>query len=260
MLEVLPIPALRDNYIWVIHDGHAAAVVDPGEAEPIVAWLAQRRITLSAILITHHHNDHVGGVGELVALHGCPVYGPGDECIAAVSRTVRDGEQIELAIPHVRLQVISVPGHTRGHLAYHGHGHLFCGDTLFSCGCGRVFEGTPSQLYRSLMRLAALPVATKICCAHEYTLANIDFARQVEAGNGELLAWAQEALALRRAGRPTLPSELGRELRVNPFLRCHTPQVKAAAEHWSGMLLRQPVEVFATLRQMKDGYRSLHQY
>lgn len=252
MLKVLPIPALRDNYIWVIHDEHAAAVVDPGEAQPIVAWLNNRGMRLSAILVTHHHDDHVAGVASLVALHGCPVYGPGDEGIVTVSRPVGDGDRIELAAPAARFQVISVPGHTRGHLAYHGHGHLFCGDTLFSCGCGRLFEGTAAQMYRSLMRLSALPEDTRICCAHEYTLANIAFAREVDPSNRELETWAEEALRLRSSGRPTLPVRLGRELKVNPFLRCNGPELRIAAEHWSGRLLQDPSEVFATLREMKN--------
>lgn len=252
MLKVLPIPALRDNYIWVIHDDHAAAVVDPGEAEPIVAWLAAQDMALSAILITHHHGDHTGGIATLVALYGCPVFGPGDEGIVEVSRPVGDGDWVELTAPAARFQVICVPGHTRGHVAYHGHGHLFCGDTLFSCGCGRLFEGTASQMYRSLMRLASLPKDTRVCCAHEYTLANIDFALGMEPSNRELQTWAQQALQLRKAGRPTLPVSLGRELRVNPFLRCNEPELKSAAEHWSGVSLQDPVEVFATLREMKN--------
>lgn len=252
MLKVLPIPALRDNYIWVIHDGHAAAVVDPGEAQPIVAWLASRKMRLAAVLVTHHHGDHVAGVAALVALHGCPVFGPGNEGIAAVSRPVGDGDLIELAAPAVRFQVISVPGHTRGHLAYYGHGHLFCGDTLFSCGCGRLFEGTAAQMHQSLMRLAALPQDTWVCCAHEYTLANIALARSIDPSNPELQTWAEEALRLRNLGRPTLPVPLGRELKVNPFLRCHKPQIKIAAEHWAGRLLQHPAEVFAALREMKD--------
>ncbi len=252
MLKVLPIPALRDNYIWVIHDERAAAVVDPGEAEPIVAWLAARGMRLWAILITHHHGDHVGGVATLAALYGCPVYGPGDEGIVAVSRPVGDDDQIELTTPAARFRVISVPGHTRGHVAYFGHGHLFCGDTLFSCGCGRLFEGTARQMYRSLMRLAALPEDTRVCCAHEYTLANIAFAREVDPTNRELAAWAEEALQLRKAARPTLPVRLGRELRVNPFLRCEAPELRLAAERWSGRSLQDPAEVFATLREMKN--------
>jgi hydroxyacylglutathione hydrolase len=252
MLKVLPIPALRDNYIWVIHDNHAATVVDPGEAEPIVAWLTDRGMDLTAILITHHHGDHVAGVAPLVERYRCPVFGPGDEGIAQVSRPVGEGDRVELTAPAARLQVMSVPGHTRGHVAYYGHGHLFCGDTLFSCGCGRLFEGTASQMYRSLMRLAALPEDTQVCCAHEYTLANIGFAREVDPCNRELETWEEEALQRRRAGRPTLPVSLGRERRINPFLRCHTPELRRAAERWSGAELQDPVEVFAALREMKN--------
>jgi hydroxyacylglutathione hydrolase len=227
-------------------------VVDPGEEEPILAWLAQRGMNLSAILITHHHGDHVGGVAALVNRYGCPVYGPGDEGIEAVNRSVGDGDRVELTTPAVSFQAIAVPGHTRGHLAYYGHGHLFCGDTLFSCGCGRLFEGTASQMYRSLMRLAALPGDTLVCCAHEYTLANIAFARTVDPTNRELESWAEEALQRRKSGRPTLPVRLGRELRINPFLRCHEAALRGAAEAWSGKTPSHPAEVFAIIREMKN--------
>ena len=252
MIEVIALPALRDNYIWVVHDGCAAAVVDPGDAAPIVAWLGARGMGLSAILVTHHHGDHVAGIAPLVARYGCPVYGPGNEGVAEVSRPVGDGDRIELAAPVVRFEVICVPGHTRGHLAYHGQGHLFCGDTLFSCGCGRLFEGTASQMYRSLQRLASLPDDTHVCCAHEYTLANIAFAREVDPANLELQQWAEECRQLRLAGLPTLPARLGRERHINPFLRCHTRQIRRAAERWSGKVLPDSSDVFAALRQMKD--------
>lgn len=252
MIEVIAIPALRDNYIWAIHDGHAAAVVDPGDAAPIVAWLADRGMDLTAILVTHHHGDHVAGIATLVDRHGCPVFGPGNEGIVEVSRPVGDGEWVELAAPAVHFQVIPVPGHTRGHLAYYGFGHLFCGDTLFSCGCGRLFEGTASQMHQSLMRLASLPGDTRVCCAHEYTLANIAFAREVDPANPELQQWAEEARQLRLAGRPTLPVLLGRERRINPFLRCQCQQLRRAAELWTGGELTDPTAVFAALREMKD--------
>jgi hydroxyacylglutathione hydrolase len=252
MLKVLPIPALRDNYIWVIHDDQAAVIVDPGDSAPIVAWLEDQGIGLAAILLTHHHGDHVAGVADLVARYGCPVFGPGNEGIVEVTRPVTDGDRVELTAPHVRFEVIGVPGHTRGHVAFYGHDRLFCGDTLFSCGCGRLFEGTASQMYRSLMRLAALPERTWVCCAHEYTLANIDFARVVDPYNLELQAWAEQALQLRRSGRPTLPVRLGRERRVNPFLRCNTPELRIAAEQRTGGLLQDPAEVFAVLREMKN--------
>ncbi len=251
-IEVLPIPALRDNYIWCLHDGRLAAIVDPGDPAPVEAWLERRGLRLAAILITHHHADHVAGVNSLVAAHGCLVYGPSDARIREVTQTVSDGDIIDLPVSQLRLQALSVPGHTLGHVAYYGHRHLFSGDTLFSCGCGRLFEGTPLQMYRSLLRLARLPTNTLICCAHEYTLDNIAFARHVDTENEELLAWEEEATRLHNAGLPTLPVELSRELLINPFLRCHVPRIKAAAEEWSGMPLKQPHEVFAVLRRMKD--------
>ncbi len=252
MLEVTPVPALRDNYIWVVHDGAAAAVVDPGEAAPIVAWLKAHGMRLTAILVTHHHGDHTGGVRELVGCYGCPVYGPPDEDIAGITQPVTEAAHIVLQHPAAVFRVLRVPGHTRGHLAYHGEGHLFCGDTLFSCGCGRLCEGTAEQLYASLARLAALPAESRVCCAHEYTLANIAFAREVDPANQELAQWQRQATALRRTGRPTLPVSLERELRTNPFLRCDKPEIRAAVRRLTGSKADHPVQVFAGLRKLKD--------
>lgn len=255
MLEVLPVPALRDNYIWLIHDGRRAVAVDPGESAPIVAWLSARGMTLTAILITHHHGDHVGGVADLVARYACPVHGPADEPIPALACVAREDTAISLGRPALTLRVLAVPGHTRGHVAYLGAGHLFCGDTLFSCGCGRVFEGTPAQLHRSLMKLAALPDDTRICCAHEYTLANIAFARHVDPDNEALAHWASEARALRAEGRPTLPVRLARERLTNPFLRCDQAPILAAVRSETGPL-PSAEQVFTALRAMKDRFHA----
>jgi len=254
MLEVIPLPALRDNYIWLIHDGRSAVVVDPGEAGPILSWLSARHMPLAAILITHHHADHVDGVAELVSAHDCTVYAPGTLDLGMNTRPLADGEEITLEQPPLRLTVLAVPGHTREHLAYYGHGHLFCGDTLFSCGCGRLFEGTPEQMLRSLQRLAALPDETLVCCAHEYTLANIAFARSVDPDNPELESWAAEAGRLRSVGHPTLPVRLVRERRVNPFLRCDQAVIQAAVRQWSGFEPGDEIRTFAALRAMKDRF------
>lgn len=256
MLEVFPLPALRDNYIWLIHDGRHAVAVDPGEAGPILSWLNARHISLAAILVTHHHLDHVGGVAELASAHACPVYAPVTLKLGTNIRPVADGGQIRLRQPALRLSVLAVPGHTRDHLAYYGHGHLFCGDTLFSCGCGRLFEGTAEQMLRSLKRLAALPDDTLISCAHEYTLTNIAFARTVDPDNTELAAWAAEAGRLRSVGRPTLPVRLAWERRVNPFLRCDQAGIQAAVQRQTGLGAADEIQTFAALRAMKDHFKS----
>ena len=184
MTIVEAIPILRDNYAWAIHDGKSAALVDPGESAPILTWLAGRGITLAAILVTHHHADHIGGIPDLVSRYPVPVFGPTRG--ASPSRPVADGEIVELPGLGWRLAVMDTPGHTRDHVCYVGHGHLFCGDTLFSCGCGRLFEGAPAEMHASLSRLAALPGETLVHCAHEYTLANIAFALEVEPDNPAL--------------------------------------------------------------------------
>ncbi len=254
MLNVIPIPALQDNYIWLIHDGRAVVAVDPGQAAPILAWLTERGMSLAAILVTHYHADHVGGVAALAERHGCPVFGPATESIPALTHPLGDGDEVILDKPSLRLRVLGVPGHTRGHLAYFGHGHLFCGDTLFSCGCGRLFEGTAEQLHGSLTKLAALPDDTLICCAHEYTLANIAFAREIDPDNPALDTWSSQALALRRSGQPTLPVGLGQEKAVNPFLRCHLRAIQDAVERETGTPAPLPVQVFTLLRKMKDHF------
>ena len=254
MLEVIPLPALRDNYIWLIQDGRHAVAVDPGEADPILSWLDARQMSLAAILITHHHADHVAGVAELASIHACPVYGPEGLDLGIRIRPMTDGGKIAVDQPALGLTVLAVPGHTRDHLAYFGHGHLFCGDTLFSCGCGRLFEGTAEQMLRSLKRLAALPDDTLVCCAHEYTLTNIAFARSIDPGNPELVKWAAETVHLRSEGLPTLPVRLARERRVNPFLRCDQAAIQTAVRQRTGLELRNEIQTFAALRAMKDNF------
>jgi hydroxyacylglutathione hydrolase len=257
-MNLIALPAFTDNYIWMLHDGANAVVVDPGEAAPVQAALDARHLALAAILVTHHHGDHVGGVDALRERLQGPVYGPRREDIPSPYVPLDDGERIEvLGLPFT---VIDVPGHTAGHIAYFheaGNGQapiLFCGDTLFSGGCGRLFEGTPEQMHASLSRLAALPGDTRVCCAHEYTLSNLKFARAVEPGNAALARYTAQCEALRADGRPTLPSRIDVEREINPFLRCDAPEVVVAAVA-QGASGEQAPAVFAALRRWKNHFR-----
>lgn len=257
-MNLIALPAFTDNYIWMLHDGTNAIVVDPGEAAPVQAALDAHRLTLAAILVTHHHGDHVGGVDALRDRLQGPVYGPRREDIPVPYTPLDDGDRIEvLGLP---FSVIDVPGHTAGHIAYFHDGAggdapiLFCGDTLFSGGCGRLFEGTPEQMHASLSRLAALPGETRVCCAHEYTLSNLKFARAVEPGNAALSRYSEQCEALRAKGEPTLPSRIGVEREINPFLRCAVPEVVGSAMT-RGASGEQAPAVFAALRRWKNEFR-----
>lgn len=266
--RIVPVAAFRDNYIWLLRQGDRtdAIVVDPGDAAPVLDHLERERLTLSAILLTHHHNDHVGGVATLRARYpDTQVYGPRDEGIHGLSAGLGDGDRLELPpfdACFARFEILAVPGHTRGHLAYYDRNHLgcgalFCGDTLFSAGCGRLFEGTAQQMQHSLARLKALPPQTRIYCAHEYTEANLRFARAVEPDNTALAEYAARVARLRAAGQPSLPSTLAQELAINPFLRWDVPAVQEAASRFRGRPLHdlaEPVEVFAAIREWKDGF------
>jgi hydroxyacylglutathione hydrolase len=258
MLEVIPVPAFADNYLWLVRglaDAGRAAVVDPGDARPVMQALSAHGLTLDTILVTHHHADHVGGVASLAEATGATVFGPAGETLPLVHRRLRGGGRIELARLGLAFDVLDVPGHTAGHIAYHGHGALFCGDTLFSGGCGRLFEGTPAQMLDSLDTLAALPDATRVYCAHEYTLSNLRFALEVERDNRDLADYANEARLRRERAEPTLPSTIGLEKRINPFLRSRAATVRASAEAHAGAALDSPVAVFAEIRRWKDGFR-----
>ncbi|MBB5203785.1 hydroxyacylglutathione hydrolase [Inhella inkyongensis] len=254
MLSLLPVPAFADNYIWLLHDGRQALAVDPGEAAPLRNALQALGLQLAAILVTHHHADHVGGISEL-GFAG-PVYGPAGESIAEVTHPLQQGDRLQLL--GQTLEVLEVPGHTAGHIAYFVGGNepiLFCGDTLFGAGCGRLFEGSPAQMLHSLDQLAALPDATRVCCAHEYTLSNLRFAQAIEPDNPALQARQRQDEARRAAGQPTLPSRMDLERATNPFLRSREPGViQAAARAPQPAADTSPLAVFTALRAWKNQF------
>jgi len=251
MLNIIPIPAFKDNYIWTLHERQHAVVVDPGDAAPVRAWLEKHQSRLSAILCTHHHHDHVGGVCELVQLYNVPVYGPRHENIPCLSHAVGEGDLIEIEELGIQFKVLDIPGHTRGHVAYLNENALFCGDTLFGCGCGRLFEGTAAQLHHSLQRLAQLAGDTRVYCTHEYTEANICFALACEPGNAQLIQRQADARELRAAGKPTLPSTIALEKATNPFLRCTEAEViRTILQHGPGDSTE--LAVFTAMREWKN--------
>jgi len=253
MFNVIRIPAFKDNYIWLLRKGASAAVVDPGDARPVLDVLDREGLSLTSILVTHHHADHQGGVAELLAHHPAEVFGPAAESIAGLSRPLSGGETVRIAACDVEFQVIAVPGHTLGHIAYYGAGCVFCGDTLFAGGCGRLFEGTAAQMADSLARLAALPDDTAVYCAHEYTEANLRFALAVEPGNLQLQSRVDEVARARARGLATVPSTMAIEKASNPFLRCGEPEVAASARR-RVPAAADDVAVFAALREWKNGF------
>lgn len=254
-MRLTALPAFDDNYIWALQaDDGRTLFVDPGQAAPVLEAAAQG-LQPAAILLTHHHGDHIDGVAEL-RRHwpDLPVFAPPDERIALEAERVSKNDRVQL--PGFDLQVLTVPGHTRSHIAFFGHGYLFCGDTLFSLGCGRMFEGAAAQMLASLRRLAALPAQTLVCCGHEYTLANAVFARHVDPTNAALQRRQQEALDMRKSSRPTVPTALASELQCNPFLRTAAPEIQQAVAAHVGQMPVDEVEVFAGLRRWKDGFRA----
>jgi hydroxyacylglutathione hydrolase len=264
MIEILALPAFDDNYIWLIRGHGFAVAVDPGDSAPVLTHLARSGDRLCAILLTHHHGDHTGGVTELVAATAktsgpINVFGPAIESIAGVNQPLAGGEQIRIEQLGAHLDVIAVAGHTRGHLAYYGpclvpEGALFCGDTLFGAGCGRLFEGTPAQMQASLAKLAVLPAPTFVYCAHEYTQTNLRFARAVEPNNPQTQLRSEDVARLRAENRSTVPSRIAIELDTNPFLRWDAPEVVAAATRRLGHTPADRVETFAAIRQWRNTF------
>ena len=261
-MRIIPLPAFSDNYIWVLHDGCHAVVVDPGSADVVETFLAREKLELTGILITHHHADHTGGIAALCKQREVVVYGPAHETIAGVTHPVRAGETVSFTCPDLTLTVLEVPGHTIGHIAFYGPetegmaGMVFCGDTLFSAGCGRLFEGTAVQMMDSLALLAALPGPTRVYCAHEYTLSNLAFACAAEPDNPVRDRYFADCRALREQGMPTLPTTIAQERAINPFLRAREPGVMSAvAAHAGNIRPMDAVTCFAALREWKNGFR-----
>lgn len=257
-LQLHAIPAFNDNYIWLLHNHQYAAVVDPGDAAPVLETLQKLGLSLDAILITHHHHDHVGGIALLKQqFPHATVYGPALESIPQRDQALRQDDVLELTRLGLTLTVLDLPGHTAGHIAYIGASSenepfIFCGDTLFSAGCGRLFEGTAAQMMSSLNKINALPANTLICCAHEYTLSNLHWALEVEPDNTDLHDYYQLAADLRANNQSTLPSTLAREQQINPFLRTHIPAVQLSAAAYSQRPALTSTDVFAQLREWKN--------
>ncbi len=258
MVAIIPIPAFADNYIWLLRDGPRAAVVDPGDAAPVLAYTEREGVRLTAILATHHHGDHVGGIPALLARFPVPVFGPARETIPGRTHALAEGDHFDVPELPVALRVLDIPGHTAGHIAFvgdiAGQPTLFCGDTLFAGGCGRLFEGTPAQMWASLSTLARLPPQTRVYCGHEYTVANLRFAAAVEPGNPELPVRQAHEEAKRARGAPTLPSTIALERATNPFVRASVPAVKDAAERHAARAIADDVDAFAVLRGWKNSY------
>jgi hydroxyacylglutathione hydrolase len=257
MLIIHPIPAFKDNYIWVLHNENYAVVIDPGTAHPVIDYLYHKKLQLIAILITHHHNDHTGGNIQLLNQFDVPVYGPHNESISTLTHHVKESDEVNLKELSLTLMVLETPGHTTDHIVYYGANKtkmLFCGDTLFACGCGRLFEGTAQQMYNSLQKLSNLPAETMVYSTHEYTLENIRFARTVEPGNLTLQELETTAKELRKQNTPTLPTTILKEKATNPFLRCDQPEIIRSACKHIEQDISEPISVFSTIREWKNNF------
>ncbi len=254
-ITVTPIKAFNDNYIWCIRANNNCVVVDPGDPDVVLEYCKTHQLTLTAILVTHHHWDHTNGLEKLNQHYPhIPIYGPKNDSIEYLTSQVGNHDTIELNDINLSLKIMTVPGHTLDHIAYVGDIGLFCGDTLFSAGCGRLFEGTAKQMYQSLMTLAELPAETLVYCTHEYTLANLQFASEVEPNNDKLKQYTRWAREQRELGKPTLPTTIGQQKQINPFIRTANEMVLSKAEMRAGSKLNQPEDVFAALRSWKDQF------
>ena len=257
MFEIFPIRALSDNYVWTLVKEEQAIIVDPGEARPVLETLEKLKLELKSIVITHHHFDHTGGIEELKNLFNCEVLGPSGGHIKGINRPLSDNEEFDVL--GKKFIALATPGHTMDQLAYfsdeaYSEPILFCGDTLFSAGCGRVFEGTHLQMYNSLSRFTSLPTNTKVFCGHEYTQSNLAFAITVEPQNQFIKDKIEEVKKLRELDKETLPSDIASELKINPFLRCNEKTVVDAAINYSGNEIIEPHEVFGAIRDWKDNF------
>lgn len=253
-MRIEAIPILKDNYVWVMIEGHSAVIVDPGEAIPVIAFLKQHQLSLLAILITHHHWDHTNGILDILREFPVPVYGPAHENISGMTHALHDQTTFHIqGFPHT-FTTQSIPGHTSGHIAYYVENALFCGDTLFAAGCGRLFEGTAAQMMTSLQKITSLHNDTKIYCAHEYTLKNLSFAKIVEPHNQQIMQRIKRVTELRNSNQPSLPSTLSEEKLTNPFLRCDSAEIKASVEKHAGSSLDNTIDVFTALRKWKDSF------
>jgi hydroxyacylglutathione hydrolase len=252
IMRIEPIPAFTDNYFWAIRVGNHAAIVDPGDAAPVIDYLTREKLELCAILVTHHHPDHIGGIANLLELRDVPVFGPANDPVPTLTRKLVEGDTVTVDALGVEFTVLDIPGHTRGHIAYLSGDALFCGDTLFAGGCGRVFEGTMPQMRASLAKLKALPPNTRVYCAHEYTLSNLRFAVAAEPGNAALLARQNAAVATRAEGHPTVPSTIALERETNPFLRWDQEEIISCAAGRLNSPKPSADEVFTSLREWKN--------
>jgi hydroxyacylglutathione hydrolase len=262
-INITPIKAFTDNYIWAITNNHFVTLVDPGDANVCIEFLETNKLTLSAILITHHHADHTGGINELVDYcqqkqWPLTVYGPANENIPHCKVKLIENDKVTLDELNINFTIIDLPGHTAGHIAYFANDHvspiLFCGDTLFSGGCGRLFEGSPEQMLNSLTKLANLPENTKVYCTHEYTQANLTFALTVEPQNKALITYNEQVDELRSKNQSTIPSTIELEKQINPFLRCHKQSLQASAQQFSSDTKATPQDTFTTIRRWKDQF------
>lgn len=253
-IQIHPVKAFEDNYIWVLHNNTEAIVVDPGESTAVDTYLRAKQLTLNAILLTHHHYDHINGVDKLLSDWNCDIYGPEDQSIQFGHQILKEGDQLTIESMGVNFKVIETPGHTNSHICFYNQLWLFCGDTLFSIGCGRMFEGTPAEYVSSLNRIKTLDPSTQIYCAHEYTLSNLEFALAIQPDNNELLLYQEKIKQLRHQNKPSLPTRLATQLNLNPFLKINNKNFQNTVSKFSQCKINDEIQCFAQIRKLKDTY------